>query len=292
MAGRETADIVFCVDASGSMRPCIDGVRNNVVKLLDTLNKTGLQMAWDVRFDFLAYSNRCSEMRLLTLNNCGKDVIDGLYNNKVKDANGVFLKKIFTGSQNGSVEEGETTATEFFTKDLEKFKTKLDAVKCYADEATVLALDICADFPFRDAKTCHRVVILLTDEPVADGKFVSVSREKLMKVAQKYQEKKIMLFMVTPDCPSFDTLSQIDKCEWMVDNSAGLNGIDFRKLMQSIGKSVSISQSNGSGKDDPSPLFNENAWKDAENNLKDASFLNESVLHREGYVKCVGLDWL
>lgn len=205
MAGRETADIVFCVDASGSMRPCIDGVRNNVVKLLDALNKTGLQMAWDVRFDFLAYSNFSRYMHLLTLNNCGKDVIDGLYHNKVKDVNGGFLKKIFTGSQNGPSEEEEkgAAATGFFTKDLEKFKTKLDAVECDGDEATVLALDMCADFPFRDAKSCHRVVILLTDEAVDDGLFAEVSRRKLMEVAQKYQEKKIMLFMVTPELSVF-----------------------------------------------------------------------------------------
>ena len=54
MAGRETADIVFCVDVSGSMRPAIDGVRKNIEKLVKSLNQSGGQMVWDVRFDYLA----------------------------------------------------------------------------------------------------------------------------------------------------------------------------------------------------------------------------------------------
>lgn len=43
MAGRETADIVFCMDASGSMDNAFDGVRDNVEKLVKTLNTSGLQ---------------------------------------------------------------------------------------------------------------------------------------------------------------------------------------------------------------------------------------------------------
>lgn len=67
MAGRQTADIVFCMDASGSMDNAFNGVRNNVFKLIDGL-KTNLQIQWDVRFDFLAYSNGSCTMRMQTLN--------------------------------------------------------------------------------------------------------------------------------------------------------------------------------------------------------------------------------
>ena len=34
MAGRQTADIVFCMDASGSMENAFNGVKNNVFKLM------------------------------------------------------------------------------------------------------------------------------------------------------------------------------------------------------------------------------------------------------------------
>ena len=237
MAGRQTADIVFCMDASGSMSNAFSGVRNHVNKMLESI-KSDLQMQWDVRFDFLAYANTCSAMKLRTINYAGRDVIDALYNGGVKK---------------GLFGFGQGSAADFFTSALGK-------IECESDEATGLALDIAADFPFRDSATCHRVVVLLTDEPVNDGKFVKMTNDRIMDLAQKYQERKIALFMVTPPCPVFDTLSQIDKCEWTIDESCGLENIDFAKLMQTIGKSVSISQTSQGGAGAVRPLFNEKSW--------------------------------
>ena len=245
MAGRETADIVFCMDASGSMNNAFDGVRDHVKKLVETLNTTGLQRTWDVRFDFLAYSNTGtgSGMRLMNVEKKGVDLVKALYEGE------------------DALELQNESSPSFFTRDLKKFTRALNEVRCEGDETTLLALDIAADFPFREASSCHRVVVLLTDEPVADGPLADETTSKLMDLAKKYQDKKIMLFMVTPDCPTFDTLSQIDKCEWTVDESNGLKQIDFSKLMESIGKSVSISQMGGSAASNtPMPLFCENKW--------------------------------
>ena len=87
MAGRQTADIVFCMDASGSMRNAFSGVRDNVIKLVESL-KADLQWNWGVRSDFLAYSNYSDEqMRLQTLSCNGVDVVKNLYSAEV-DANG------------------------------------------------------------------------------------------------------------------------------------------------------------------------------------------------------------
>ena len=240
MAGHQTADIVFCMDASGSMSPTFDGVRDNVIKLVNSL-KADLQNEWDVRFDFLAYSNHsCSTMRLETMNCKGKTVLDELYGNS--GPNGC------TGSGN------------FFTSDVREFIDKIKNVECNGDEASGLALDIASDFPFRDAATCHRVVILLTDESISTGEYERQTEKKVMDLAKKFQDKKIALYMVTPDCTVYDTLSQIDKCEWTIDSSDGLTNVDFTKLMQSIGKSVSVSQSTVSGRNEPQPLFNESKW--------------------------------
>ena len=246
MAGRQTADIVFCMDASGSMSNAFDGVRNHVNKMLESI-KSDLQMQWDVRFDFLAYANAYtySAMKLRTINYAGRDVIDALYNGGVKK---------------GLFGFGQGSAADFFTSDLGKFENALGKIECEYDEATGLALDIAADFPFRDSATCHRVVVLLTDEPINKGKFVKMTKNRIMDLAQKYQERKITLFMVTPPCPVFDTLSQIDKCEWTIDESCGLENIDFAKLMQTIGKSVSISQTSQGGAGAVRPLFNEKSW--------------------------------
>lgn len=249
MAGRETADIVFCMDASGSMTSAFEGVRKNVEKLVETLNASGMQRRWDVRFDFLAYSNSGSgdSMRLINIEKKGE----------------VLLESLYHGEKAVELQAGSSPT--FFTRDLKKFCQALNEVKCEGDESTLLALDIAADFPFRDASSCHRVVVLLTDEPVADGPLANETTKRLMDLAKKYQDKKIMLFMVTPDCPTFDTLSQIDRCEWTVDESGGLNKLDFSKLMESIGKSVSISQSNGSAaSNSPLPLFCESKWRGEE----------------------------
>lgn len=242
MAGRQTADIVFCMDASGSMDNAFNGVRNNVFKLIDGL-KTNLQIQWDVRFDFLAYSNGSHTMRMQTLNYKGKDVLDKLYNSKL------------------SFNSNFGASNDFFTTDVGKFKDKLSEVKCNGDEATLLALDIAADFPFRDASSCHRTVILFTDEPVDRGTCVKQTTSKVMELAKKYQDKKIALFMVTPNCDVFDTLSQIDKCEWTVDESSSLKDLDFSKFLEGIGKSVSVSQNAISAVNDVKPLYNESAWR-------------------------------
>lgn len=246
MAGRQTADIVFCMDASGSMEHVFDGVRNNVNVMLDSL-KSDLQMRWDVRFDFLAYSNGSDDMRLQTVNLDGIDVVKGLYKGLGRQ------KGLFGFGQGGQQDK-------FFTSDVDKFKARLGQIRCYSDEANVLALDIAADFPFRDSATCHRVVVMLTDEPVGDGKFVSETNDRVMDVARKYQDRKIALFMVTPPCPVFDQLSQIDRCEWTIDESMSLQGVDFTKLMQTIGKSVSISQTQGGGATEIRPVFGEPSW--------------------------------
>lgn len=251
MAGRETADIVFCMDASGSMEPSFDGVRNHVFKLLDELD-SDLQRSWDVRFDFLAYQTAYC--------NCGKV---GMSFYTVNQKNFGILKALYHQGDLDANEVGD----QFFTTDLELFRKRLGKITCEGDETTAVALDMAADFPFRDASTCHRVVILLTDEALDTGTSVEQSNEKLMELAQKFQERRIALYMITPQCDAYDTLSQIDKCEWTIvdDGNTGLRNVDFAKLMQSIGKSVSVSQTTMGKSIDPKPLYHEDQWEDLDN---------------------------
>ena len=246
MPGRETADIVFCMDASGSMSPTFEGVRNHVFELLESL-KSDLQRSWDVRFDFLAYNTSydCggkAGMTFRTVRKTNKEVIDAIYESP-GDANG--------GSSSG-----------LFTSDLDLFRAALKDVDCEGDETSAIALDMAADFPFRDATTCHRVIILLTDEAMETGTNVQESANRLAELTRKLQERRIALYMITPQSDMFDTISALDKCEWTVVNgdSDGLSHVDFGKLMQRIGRSVSVSQTSTDASVDPRPLFNENRW--------------------------------
>ena len=248
MAGRETADIVFCIDASGSMGPTFKGVRDHVLELLESL-KADRQRSWDVRFDFLAFNTafNCEGKDGMTFQTVGKkniEVIDRLYRSPSRAPGG--------------------TSSGFFTSDVNAFRAALGSVTCQGDETTAVALDMAADFPFRDASSCHRVIILLTDEAMEDGMSVDRSESKLLELARKLQDRRIVLYMVTPQSDMYDTLSQIDKCEWtmVAGSSDGLKSVDFGKLMQSIGKSVSVSQITASASTAPKPIFNEARWTD------------------------------
>src|SRR5262245_43903969 len=73
-------DVVFCLDASGSMAPCIDAVRKNLDLFLDALGDNTNRKI-DCRIDFLAHS--CGEdgglVRSMSLNKSGIDLITALY---------------------------------------------------------------------------------------------------------------------------------------------------------------------------------------------------------------------
>ena len=74
------ADVVFCLDASGSMAPCIDAVRRNLDAFLDALAGDA-NLAVDCRLDFLAHS--CDEkgdlVRSSSLNLNGAELVQALY---------------------------------------------------------------------------------------------------------------------------------------------------------------------------------------------------------------------
>ncbi len=251
MAGRQTADIVFCMDASSSMEPAFDGVRNHVMALSDAL-KGDANAAWDVRYEFLAYSTRAkgTYCTLQTVNLDTRAVLDSVYRSGTNASSGAGL----------------------FTNDVEKFKASLSAVTCKGNEAPALALDVAADFPFRPASSCHRVIVLMTDEPMENGTNVPEIRERLEQLALKIQDRKIALYLITPASNMFDLLSQVDRCEWtMVDDGdgRGLAGTDFNKLLGGIGKSVSVSSMQSIDKPIvPAPLYNEPNWRFPEDDVR------------------------
>ena len=49
------ADIVFCIDATGSMTPCFDGIMENIENFIEGLDSEG---AVDWRFRLLAYRDK------------------------------------------------------------------------------------------------------------------------------------------------------------------------------------------------------------------------------------------
>jgi len=138
------------------------------------------------------------------------------------------------------------TEGRFFTKDITVFQNALGEVRTGDNESPFVALDCALDLPWRRTAECHRVVILFTDEPVEGGNRQEESRRLRDAIVEKLHRLKVLLYLITPASEGFEYLAGVDKCEWtVVDGGDGLKSVEFGKLLGDIGKSVSVSQSNG-----------------------------------------------
>jgi len=209
-------DVVFCLDASESMEPCFDGVKNHISSFVEGLRADG-QQQWDVRFDFVAHYT--------LLNVTGGTVVcqSSTYNE--------FLLDALYGNVSGK----------FFTRDVEEFKRALNRVKTMGDEGPMVALDSCLDFPWREAGICHRVVIFMSDEPFETCANPADERQFIPELTHKVMGQKVLLFMVAPDSEGYEQLTSADKSEYVVleDGMTGMADVDFGNLLSQIGKSVS-----------------------------------------------------
>lgn len=232
---RGKADVVFCIDASASMRPTIRAVCDHVADFVGGLTKDS-QTSWDVRFGLLAYRSDGSVFEMETLT--GGNALDDLY--------------------------GQGRGDSLFTNNVEAFQEAVRQVKARSDEASFIALDFALDFPWRDAADCHRVVILLTDEPLETGVCIAEQRGKVKELIDKIQALRAMLFLVGPPSDAFSELSAVDKSEYVeVDRTGdGLRSVDFSKVLLGIGKSVSVSQTGGRrGLSAKRALFHQDRWR-------------------------------
>lgn len=237
MAGRKCADIVFLLDASGSMTPCIEAVKNNIGKLVEFFKSDG-QNVWDIRLEFLAHSSWKHLYHLQSHALSGLDLSEAIYKPQ------------------------KTSASSFFTNNVAEFQTTLAEVTPQGDETTLVALDMALDLPWRPAETCHRAVICLSDEAIETGENVAFQKAQIDNLVKKIHSKRIKLYIVAPQSDAFDTLSMADRCEYdPVDGqNDGLRTTNFAKLMEAIGKSVSVSQTTAAGATAPQPLYGQDKW--------------------------------
>src|SRR5687767_2457379 len=193
MSTKGVADIVFCLDASDSMRPCLEAMCRHIDGFIGGLS-SNRQMQWDWRIDFLAHSCGDGTMRCESLHHESVGLIDSLY------------RRGGTG--------------QFFTADLAELRRGLSRIKAFGDEAPLVALDCCLDFPWRRASGCHRVVVLMTDEPFETSHAQEEQLRQLPALINKIQKMHVMLYMVAPDSAGFDLLACIDKSVYEVVDQA------------------------------------------------------------------------
>ena len=262
MAGVASADIVFCLDASATMDSSLLAcVRDHLCDLVGSL-QNDKHPAWDIRLDFLAYNTPYDYgLGKKTFRTDKKhDGRQGMRFQSVNKKNIQLLDALYRFDK-----ENSSSQPSFFTDDVEAFKTALQKVECVGDETSAVALDMAADFPFRDAVNCHRIVILITDEPMESGSAVAKSNEKLAELQKKLREKRIALYLITPQSDAFDMLSQIERCEWMALSQKDLTTPDLCTMFQRIGSSISSLKPVPSAVEGVRPLFNEELWTDGGN---------------------------
>lgn len=233
---RESADIVFCLDASHSMSRLFRSVADHVGAFLAGL-RWDANRTWDVRFDFLAF--KTVRHGNPTYRSVGSDdPVRDLY--QCRDE------------------------SRFFTTDLERFRSALLSVKTSGDESGPLALSACLDFPFRDARTCHRAVLLFTDERIETGTHIDAFRDRKPSLAMKIAERGIAVHIVAPKSAGYEFLSQVDGSEYTVlaDKTRAFDRLDFGTILRDMGRSVSASGTSAARNRPflPKPLFGERDW--------------------------------
>lgn len=201
------------------MRPCIDGVRAHLADFMAGL-KSNPQVTWDLRVDFVAHSA-----------------------SETQEGAAVFQRSLYNPMLIEALYSDRSQAARFFTTDVEEFRRGLQDVPVKGNEASLIALDSALDFPWRDARQCHRVVIFMTDEKFETGVCVTEQRAQLPALQKKIQQLRVMLYIVAPDSPGFTELAAVDRSEYEVvgGQGRGLADVDFRQVLNYIGKSVSVS---------------------------------------------------
>jgi hypothetical protein len=231
-------DLVFVIDISGSMKPCIDKLRRH----LDEVIKPLQGYASSISFGLVAMSVTPTEdghlYNLQFVQNTGHSAVEMLYSNH------------------------NDLRNEFFTENTTIFTEKLADLTPIGDEDMLLALDIAADMPFGPVANTKRVIAVFSDEPF-EGGILGDSRNALIpELIRKLQQRHIQLFVAIPDSDAVQLLSGADRSEIeLVAGGEGLISVDFKRLLLQMGKSISITSLQSVKEPDyKKALFGQNTW--------------------------------
>ena len=213
----QKVDIVFLIDASDSMTPCFEKLKENLKLFLKPLQDAN----FTVRYGLLAYS-------------AGVDDGSVIYRHRGLDtaAGGI-----------GSLYSANVDENNFFTPDQDVFLRSLASIKTAGDEDTPVALDIAADFPFAPIGDSRRAIALFSNEKIEDGVCGTEHLQQLNLVLQKIAKRKISLYAYIPGSEAAVGLSRLPKSiiRSVPEGPNCWDNIDFGALMEAMGKSISVS---------------------------------------------------
>jgi len=227
------ADIVFVVDISGSMAPCIDALRKNIEAFIDSLSQGGPNNAAPVR----DWRGKVVGFRDIEAAQ-GEGLPWIVDNSFVTDANALKAQLAALEAAGGGDEP----------------ESLLDALyKVASMEATLKGVQSTDPTKWRYRSDAARVVIVFTDASFKET--MSIPEAKggpLQDVANIVMANRIILSLFAPNFEGYDRLSQIDKSEWEVVEYDGLSPqealkkftsdpVNFRNTLKQLAASVSRS---------------------------------------------------
>ena len=227
------ADIVFLVDVSGSMSPCIDALRRNIEAFIDSLSQGDANNAAPVR-DW-----RGKVVGYRDIEAAQAEGLPWIVDNPfVRDA-GALKAQLGTLQANGGGDEPESL---------------LDALyKVASMEAVPKGSQTEDPAKWRYRSDAARVVIVFTDASFKETMSLPEAKGgSLQDVANLVMANRIILSLFAPNFEGYDRLSQIDKSEWEVVEYEGLNPqealqkftsdpVNFRNTLKQLAASVSRS---------------------------------------------------
>ncbi len=227
------ADIVFMIDVSGSMEPCIDALRMNIEAFAESLSRGDANNAAPVR-DW-----RAKVVGYRDLDSAGSEGIPWIVDNPfVRDV--AALKAQLAGLRAmGGADEPESLLDALF--------------KVATMEAMPKGSQTVDPNKWRYRSDAARVVIVFTDASFKETMGIPEAKGgSLQDVANVVMANRIILSLFAPNFEGYDRLSQIDKSEWEVVEYEGLSPqaalqkftsdpVNFRNTLKQLAASVSRS---------------------------------------------------
>lgn len=227
------ADIVFVVDVSGSMAPCIDALRFNIEAFVDSLSRGDANNAAPVK-DW-----RAKVVGYRDLESSVQEGLPWIIDNPFVREAAALKAQLGALEAVGGGDEPESL---------------LDALyKVATMEAIPKGSQTIDPGKWRYRSDAARVVVVFTDASFKETMSIPEAKGgSLQDVANVVMANRIILSLFAPNFEGYDRLSQIDKSEWEVVEYEGMNPqealqkftsdpANFRNTLKQLAASVSRS---------------------------------------------------
>jgi hypothetical protein len=227
------ADIVFVVDISGSMAPCIDALRQNIETFVGSLSSGDANNAAPVK-DW-----RAKVVGYRDIEAAESDGLPWIVDNQFVRDPAELKAQLAALEANGGGDEPESLLDTLY--------------KVATMEATAKGAQTVEPGKWRYRSDAARVVVVFTDASFKETMSIPEAKGgSLQDVANVVMANRIILSVFAPNFEGYDRLSQIDKSEWEVVEFEGLNAqealqkftsdpVNFRNTLKQLAASVSRS---------------------------------------------------